>query len=548
MPNRLAIFLVCLVALLVGPAATAHADATTQLPFANTNGAWLAVDPSGQHVFVSGGAGTSSIVVLNYSGQIVNTITGEGGASQMAVDTANHTLYVALHDQTAISEINTQTLIETKRFSTAPYPNPTSLVIAGGKLWFSCYQSDGEGCHGIVSADLDGTNMSAAISGWFFAAVLAAGGPGNDLLAVADTYQEPSDVTVYNVSGSTPSQVSDLAFSQRPAFVDDMAFDPSGQNLLLTAGSPYYVESLSTSDMLPSGQYPIGPYPTAVALTANGQYVAGGRDTNTGDDVFVYRAGTTTPVRTWQVGNDNGAGLLGHGLAFTPDGSRLFAIAEDATTGHLAFHVLSSPTTPLTATTTSLTRVTPVKGTVRYGSQASLKVQVNGAASGTVDLYATPTGGTMQLVGTGTLSSGTKTFSVKPAQNTAYSAQLEQGSTWASSASQEVSVDVAPLVSVSNRARGKGRYKGHRVTRTQLNAKVNPARPGELVAFVVQRRAGKHWRADVGGQVALASNGTAKVLFLTNRQAQFRFQVKYPGDSDFVRGASAWKKFRTRRP
>jgi hypothetical protein len=546
MSNRVAILFLCVLALLVLPAATAQADSTTQLPFTNSNGAWLAVDPSGQHVFVSGGPGTSSIVVLDYSGTVVKTITGEGGASQMAVDTANHTLYVALHDQTAISEIDTQTLTETKRFTTAPYPDPTSLVIAGGKLWFSCYQDDGEGCHGIVSADLDGTNMTAAISGWFFAAVLAAGGPGNNLLAVADTYQEPSDVTVYDVSGSTPSQVSDLTFSQRPAFVDDMAFDPSGENLLLTAGNPYYVESLSTSDMLPSGQYPIGAYPTAVAMTTDGQYVAGGRDTNSGDDVFVYPTGSTTPVRTWQVGNDNGAGLLGHGLAFSPDASRLFAVTQDATSGHLAFNVLNSPTAVLTATTTSLTRVTPANGTVRYGSQASLKVQVNGAASGKVDLYATPTGGTKQLVSTGTLSSGTTTFSVKPTQNTTYSAQLEQGSTWASSTSPDVSVDVAPVVSVSTRARGKGRYKGHRVSKTQLNTKVNPARPGELVAITVQRRAGGHWRADVGGQVALASDGTAKVLFVTNRHAQFRFQVSYPGDSDFVASASAWKKFRVR--
>jgi hypothetical protein len=190
--------------------------------------------------------------------------------------------------------------------------------------------------------------------------------------------------------------------------------------------------------------------------------------------------------------------------------------------------------------------VTPSRGTVRFGSQASLKVQVNGAASGKVDLYAAPVGGTKQLVTTGTLSSGTKTFSVKPTQNTTYSAELEQGSTWASSASGNVSVDVAPVVSVSSRARGTGRYKGHRVTKTQLNAKVNPARPGELVGIVVERRSGGHWRADVGGQVPLAGNGVAQVLFVTNRHAQFRFQASYPGDPYFVAGKSAWKNFRVR--
>jgi hypothetical protein len=79
MANRIAILLVCAVALLVGPAATAQADSATQLPFANTSGAWLVVDPSAGHVFVSGGPGNSSIVVLNYAGGVVTTIPNEGG-------------------------------------------------------------------------------------------------------------------------------------------------------------------------------------------------------------------------------------------------------------------------------------------------------------------------------------------------------------------------------------------------------------------------------------------------------------------------------------
>ncbi|HEY4237102.1 MAG TPA: hypothetical protein VGM45_07190 [Gaiellaceae bacterium] len=84
--NRLSIFALILVltVLLLGPAGTAQATSATQLPFSNQNGAWLAVDPAAGHVFVSGGPGTSSIVVLNYAGAIVKTITGEGGASQMA--------------------------------------------------------------------------------------------------------------------------------------------------------------------------------------------------------------------------------------------------------------------------------------------------------------------------------------------------------------------------------------------------------------------------------------------------------------------------------
>jgi hypothetical protein len=550
MANRFAIFVVCLLVVLVGSTATAQADTATQLPFANGNGAWLAVDPSGQHVFVSGGSGTSSIVVLNYAGTIVKTITGQGGASQMAVDTATHTLYVALHDQTAISEINTQTLAETKRFSTSPYPDPSSLVIAGGKLWFSCFQNDGEGCHGIVSADLDGSNMAQApapIASYFFATALTAGGSGNKYLAVGDSYQEPPDVDVYDVSGATPTVVSHVHDPDGgSAQVRDMTFDPSGANLLLACGAPYYVESLATSNLLSSGQYPTGPYPISVAVTANGQFVAGGINTNSGPDVFVYPVGNTTPVRTWQVGDDNLSGI-DHGLAFSPDASLLFAVVHDSATGHLAFHVLSQPTVALVATTTSLTRVTPSSGTVRYGSQASLKVQVTGAASGKVDLYATPSGGTKKLVASGTLASGAASFSVTPTQNTTYSAELEQGSGFASSTSPDVSISVAPIASVAARAAGKTRLHGHRVSRVLLTGKVKPARPSEPLGFLVQRRVRKSWRTTASGTFPIGSNGVAPAFFFTNRAAQFRARVQFPGDSDYAGATSPWKKFRTRK-
>jgi hypothetical protein len=340
----LAVVLICALALLVGAASPARADViTTELPF--TSSSDMVVDPVGKHVFVSGGPGASSIVVLDFSGNIVKTITGEDGASQMALDSATHTLYVALHDANAISEIDTTTLAETTRFSTA-YPDPTSLVLAGDKLWFSCFQDDGTNCDGsIASADLDGTNQTQPISGWFFATVLAAGGTTDNLLAVADTYQEPSAVSVYDVSGNSPSLVSNLpSYQSDLAFVNGMAFDPSGANLLLTSGGSGRVESRATSTLLlnPNGQYPIGAYPTAVAISPDGTEVAGGVNKGTNfpseqTDVYVYPTNETTPLRTWWIGNYE---VPPNSLAFSPDGSDLFALADNPSSGHVDFYVL----------------------------------------------------------------------------------------------------------------------------------------------------------------------------------------------------------------
>ncbi len=530
--------------LLLGPAGSAQANSGTQLPFSNQNGAWLAVDPAGGHVFVSGGPGTSSIVVLNYAGTIVKTISGENGASQMTLNPATHTLYVALHDATAISEINTQTLTETRRFSTAPYPDPTSLVIAGGKLWFSCYQGDGEGCsNSIVSADLDGSNMATPISGFFFATMLASGGSTGNLLAIGEDYEAPPEVKVYDVSGTTPNLVS----SARPddSDVASMTFDPNGTHLLLATGAPYYIQSLSTDSLLSSAQYPTGPYPVAVAVTPNGKFVAGGIDTNTGNDVFVYPAGSTRPVRSWLVGNDNGAGLVDHGLAFSPDASHLFAVTQSAATSHLTFDVLDDPTIHPAATSTSLTFAGK---TIRYGSNAGLKVQVTGTTSGKVDLYATTPGRPKQLVASATLASGAAAFTVAPKENTTYSAQLEEGGPYASSVSKDLTVDVAPILSVTTRADGKTRVHGHRVTKTLLTAKVKPLLPSEPLGFVVQRHKGKGWRTTASGRFPIGTGGVVHALFVTNRAGQCRVRVSYSGDTNYGAGKSAWKKFRTRRP
>lgn len=544
MSNRVAICLCCLAVLLLGSVGSAQADSATQLPFSNANGPWLLVDPGGGHVFVSGGPGTSSIVVLNFSGQIVKTITGEGGASQMALNTATHTLYVALHDATAISEINTQTLTETKRFSTAPYADPYSLVIAGGKVWFSC-ANGGSGC--LASANLDGTGLAAGSIPEFStsASLLAAGGSSNDLLALAVLDEEPVTVAVYDVSGSTPTLVSsthDPSGGGGTGAVRDMKFDSTGAHLLLATAAPYSVYSVTTSNLLPNAQYPTGPYPHSLAVTGDGKFVAGGISTNNGADTFVYPVGSTTPVRTWQVGDDDLPNVA-HALAFSPDASLLFAVSEDVATGHLAFHVLGQPTVALKPTTTTLTAAGK---TVRYGSHVSLKVQVGGATTGKVDLYATTSSETKKLVASGSVSSGTATLTVTPTENTTYLAQLEQGQGFGSSTSAEVKVEVAPALSITTRPGGKARLHGHRVSRTWLTAKVKPARPEEPLGFVVQRHVKHRWRPVVAGEFPIEKTGTVHAFFLTNKAGACRVRVLYAGDPAYVGSTSGWKKFRVR--
>jgi uncharacterized repeat protein (TIGR02543 family) len=296
----------------------------------------MAVDGAHQHVFLSAGPGTSSIVVLDYAGNIVDTITGEPGASEMALDPATHTLYVALHDATAISAIDTDTLTETSRFSTAPYPGPYNLVLGGGKLFFACAAgSSGQNCPtdnggGVVSVYPDGTGMAASIGGYFFMTMLAAGGPGNDLLAVKNSYAG-SAMATYDLTTDPPSLIaSSSGPADVPGDASDMAFDPSGSSLLVAGAE------LNTDTLLPSFVYPNGGQSSQ--MTADGDFVVeGGADETQATDLFVYPVDDTTPVKTWTLG----LYIAPHAVAFSPDRSLLFAVSGDS--GGLSFNVISNP-------------------------------------------------------------------------------------------------------------------------------------------------------------------------------------------------------------
>lgn len=364
-------------------AASAQGGGTTGtlLPFMHNDyghGVWVAVDPVAKHVFVSGGPGYSSIVVADYDGTIVKTITGEPGASQMVVDAADHTLYVALHDPADVSEIDTTTLAETSRFSTEPWLNPLGLALAGGKLWIA---SDGGSPTPFAVANLNGSGLTDAglSAGGTGASLLTSGGPANDLLALGWTGLSPGGLSVYNVGSGSPTLVS--SNSSPPGnlgFLQDISFDPSGADLLV-AGGYSYIESYTTSTLTPTIDYPLPPTPTAVATTANGAYVAAG--TNGGPvDVATYPVGKQEATRTWELGG----GVEKHSLAFAPDSSRLFAVIA-ANTGHLYLDALDNPTAVLP----QVTLVAHVgKRKARHGrflhAQIALTAQMSPATTGEI--------------------------------------------------------------------------------------------------------------------------------------------------------------------
>jgi hypothetical protein len=520
---------------------TAWAGTTTQLPFAGA--ADVVVDGAHGHVFVSGGAGTSSVVVLDFTGAVVTTIAGQQGASGMVVD--DGILYVALRDATAISKIDTETLAETSRFSVAPLAVPTSLALAGGKLWFA--HSCGQAGRGAGSVGLDGTGVTDETTLPDYCPTFATSPGDPDLLAAGEVGISPTTLYLFDVSTTPPTLLRSVRGPGGASNLRDLAFTPDALRVLTATGSPYMAQSFLTADLSLAATYPTGPYPTAVAVTADGEYVAAGARSSYDTDVFVFPVGDTTPVRTWDFDSTQ-KDLVPGGLAFSPDASRLFAVSTNDDTDKAEFRVYSSPTVPLVATSTTLSSSA---STVTHGKSVRLTAHVNGPTTGTVSLYATPYGSSRTLVTTAAIgSSGNATFTVKPAAKTTYTAEFDESGTHAASASagRTVSVRARASASLAGFYGRSGKYKLYRLgRRPSLRGTVYPNHHGRGLKFVAQRLVRGHWRTAATGTFPIQANGSAYAVLKNATLGRYRQRVVFAGDADHLGVTSAWVYLQVKR-
>src|SRR5262249_36017538 len=127
----------------------------------------------------------------------------------------------------------------------------------------------------------------------------------------------------------------------------DMVLLPNGSDLLTASGYPYFLNAFRENDLAQDGAYPTGPYPIAVATTADSSWVAAGILGIYGPDVFIFPAGGTTPLHMYDLGTSNGPYLADRGLAFDEVGDRIFVVTRaDLGSDVVAFDLIPNPTVP----------------------------------------------------------------------------------------------------------------------------------------------------------------------------------------------------------
>ena len=297
-------------------------------------------------VFVSSPA-SNAVVAVDFSGDVLKTIPDEFGAGAMAID--GSTLYVALTTTGAIDAIDTETLTRIKTVATG-LVKPRDLVFAGGRLWTTtgeCAQWSLQ-LVGIDPATGKVSPFDAARStNLSYCAGFATTASNGNVLVAWDSGLEPGSLTVFNVSGATPV----IQASKREETLGnliDAAITPHGDKLVTASGSPYEFDQWALASASPDGVvYPGSAYPNSVAISpVRSGLVVTGLSQHDGDSVAEYELGKPAPVATMlNVGTSHSL-LYPRGLAFSGDGSLIFAVTGvslDGTAPSVTLNILPGP-------------------------------------------------------------------------------------------------------------------------------------------------------------------------------------------------------------
>ena len=320
-------------------ASAAAAPRAVPLPIADA----ADVVAAGDRIFVSGGRNSTDVVVTAANGDLVSTLSGLPGPTDLQLSADRQTLYVALPSANAIAAVNTGTLTEFARFDTGAAACPSSLALTGRFLWF------GYGCGGwdgnIGRLDL-GRQPAVLTTGlaretYYGAPLMTAPQQNRTVLLVGQPGVSPASVDAYAIgTGGALSFLRTNDFMAVGSNLRDIALNPAGDTIYTASGAPYEVQAFPLAAITtPTATFRTGAYPNAVELTRDGTRVAGGADASYDPDVFVFGLDGTEQARF-----ELGADLVPGGLAWSPNGARLYAITSDWTGARPAtLHVLPVP-------------------------------------------------------------------------------------------------------------------------------------------------------------------------------------------------------------
>jgi hypothetical protein len=436
--------------LAIAPLSAAHADTSATLPL--TTYSQMVVDSVHDHLFFSqGSTSKNSILVTDFSGNAVATITGQTAVMGIALSPDGSTLYAALSGAHAVTAISTAKLQQTASYPLGDAYTPYSVAVQSGKLWVS-YDTGTVGSATIGDFDLSAVTpvleTQAAMGGWYSAPMIAADptDAGHVLVAIQQGI-DPAEAASYD-TGAEPVTLNakKLNLPNDCENAQDLAVVPGGAQFVPACGYPYAHFRYSTADLSGQGSYGSTNYPNSVAFASGTGLVAVGvSNAYAADDIYVYAQGGDTPVNVY------GGALAGRGLGLTADGSKLFAVTGAG--GAYTLHVYDDPGDFGAELTLSSAGVTighsvTIDGTLRTTGASPV-------AGATITVTRTGPGGTAKLTETtgpdGSYSvtdtppsAGTYTYTANYAGDASIAAATATGTVTVSKMAPGLSMSVTP--------------------------------------------------------------------------------------------------------
>ncbi|MFD6420415.1 YncE family protein [Streptomyces sp. NPDC060198] len=283
---------------------------------------------------------TGSVLVTDFDGTLLRTLNGKPGAADLALSPDSRTLYVALSEGDAIAAVDTGTYREKARYATGTGTAPNRVALVGSTLWFS-YGTDWE--TNIGSLTLSGATPKVRLAQvpegtWGGPPMLLSSPAAPGVLVAAEQYLSTSTVTVYDVTSGKPVVTTSQDNPGTIGSIWDLALSPDAGTLFVVGGAPYNHLAFRLRDLALVHTYPTTTYPTAASVSVTGE-IAAGVDNAYGQDIYLFRPGADAPSRVIDLEPGTGSELRPHGLIWSPDGSRLFALTRDDP-GTLVLHVI----------------------------------------------------------------------------------------------------------------------------------------------------------------------------------------------------------------
>ncbi|MFE1959633.1 YncE family protein [Streptomyces sp. NPDC059479] len=317
-------------------AAPASADTTRPVAVAQADD--TVVDGVHQRLYFSDRS-QNKIVVTDYTGKVVATLTGLPQVRDLELSPDSGTLYAALHGADKIVAFDTTTLTPTAEYPTGDGTIPSRLAYADGKLWFG-YGDQWDSGLGAVDLTAETPTVTldlAAGHDWSGPPMLYADADNPGTLLALDDHISSAPIVVYDISSGTPViRVS----AKKSGFYNDAALTPDGRSVVVAGPGNRALTEYRLSDLEQVRTYPVPDEPVTVSVAPDGTVAATLLDTEDLGDTYVFSRGAGQPASVRNL-SPNWMPSFGHSMNWSADGGKLFVLSGSYES--TKFHAVDEP-------------------------------------------------------------------------------------------------------------------------------------------------------------------------------------------------------------